>query len=70
MQVYNVYTNFSRAFDSVNQSLFTAKVTSFGTNGSWLRWFRSHLKGRVQYVKFKKFVSDTIDVLTGIPQGS
>ena len=50
---------FSNAFDSVN-------------HGSWLitKWFEIYSMGRIQYVKFKKFVSDAIDVLSKVPQDS
>lgn len=39
-------------------------------NDPLLKWFESYLKGRVLYVKYKKFVSTSINVLFGVLQGS
>lgn len=54
------------AFDSVIHGL----LTPFGINGPLRRWFESYLKDRVQYIKYKKNISNGSNVLSGLPQGS
>lgn len=38
LQVDAVYTNFRKAFDSVNQSLLIAKLQTYDIDGSFLQW--------------------------------
>ena len=47
MQVDSAYTDFIKAFDTVNHGLLIAKLTPFGINGSLFEWFESYLEGRV-----------------------
>ena len=65
MQDDSVYKDFSRAFDSINHGCLSPNL-----HGSLLRWFERCLLGTVQRIKFKKFVSDAVDVLSRVPQCS
>lgn len=55
-QVNVIYTDFSKAFDSVGVIL-RRKLKLFGFRGNILSWLRSYLKGRIQVVRVKDEVS-------------
>ena len=64
------FIDLRKAFDTVNHSLLLKKLHEMGASDVTLKWFHSYLSGRVQKVCFKKSFSDTLDVNTGVPQGS
>lgn len=70
LQVDSVYTDFTKAFDQVNHDLLIAKLHSFGIDGCVLGWINSYLKNRTQYVKYVGSISSSINVSSGVPQGS
>lgn len=65
-----IYTDFQKAFDSVPHGGLLQKLTSIGINGKLHSWIQSFLTNRKQRVKIKGIVSDWVDVLSGVPQGS
>ena len=65
-----IYTDFSKAFDSVPHKRLLIKLESLGIKGDILRWIRSFLTGRTQCVNVEGIRSMWKDVLSGIPQGS
>jgi len=70
LQTDIIYTNFSKAFDSVNHSLLLFKLDQLGFPNILLTWISSYLNGRSQRVLFKNAVSKMINVTSGVPQGS
>jgi len=64
-----IYTDFSKAFDSVNHSILIAKLRLFGIHNPLLSWFSSYLDDRSQQVKINGFLSDIYLVPSGVPQG-
>ena len=61
----------SAAFDTVDiEKLLNILEKEFGISGVALKWFRSFLVGRTQKVRINDTVSDCLDVLFGVPQGS
>ena len=68
-QVDAVYTDFSKAFDSVDHSLLLMKLLSIGFNIRMVRWVGSFLSNRVQRVKIGSYQSDIIAATSGVPQG-
>ena len=61
----------SAAFDSVDHATLIKRLeTSYGLCGSTLRWIRSYLTGRTQYVRTSVTSSKPCTVLYGVPQGS
>ena len=65
-----IYTDFSKAFDSVNHNILIQKLQAFGFSGSLLNWLSNYLVGRIQLVKYKNFISNPIYATSGVPQGS
>lgn len=69
-QVDSIYMDFSKAFDKVNHKILYRKISSFGVHGSLLRWIGSYLQNRSQLVALKGYISTSISVTSGVPQGS
>jgi hypothetical protein len=60
----------SKAFDSINHNQLIQKLISLGLGETSVQWCKSYLTGRTQQTKFKKFISTTETVTSGVPQGS
>lgn len=69
-QVDVIYTDLSKAFDSVCHPLLIRKLKAIGILGNYLEWIGSYLEGRCQCVKIGSAVSREISVTSGVPQGS
>jgi len=70
LSVDTVYTDFSKAFDTVSHKILVSKLRRFGFVGPLLSWFSSYLDNRTQVVKVQGLLSNIILVLSGVPQGS
>ena len=65
-----VYTDFSKAFDSVPHKRLLSKLYSYGIRGNLLNWIENFLSDRKQRVALGKHMSEWKPVTSGIPQGS
>ena len=65
-----IYTDFSKAFDSVAHNRLISKLKSMGIVGDLLNWIESFLTGRTQCVKVEGKTSRWKTVLSGVPQES
>lgn len=65
-----IYTDFSRAFDTIDHGVLLAKLSSFGLSPSLLRLLYSYLADRRAYVFYNGFKSKEFCPLSGVPQGS
>ena len=65
-----IYTDFSKAFDSVPHERLLRKVEAYGIQGNLLKWIRSFLSSRRQRVVLGGKLSSWQNVTSGIPQGS
>ena len=65
-----IYTDFSKAFDSVPHQRLLRKMKSLGIIGDTLGWVKGFLSNRRQRVRVDVALSDWISVISGIPQGS
>ena len=65
-----IYLDFSKAFDKVDHSILLQKVKNVGICGNLGNWIGSFLLNRTQSVKVGNSVSDRIEIVSGVPQGS
>ena len=68
--VVSIFIDFSKAFDLVDHHILLCKLHHFGFRGIVLKWFKSYLIDRSQYVDFKNNLSEKKSVNCGVPQGS
>jgi hypothetical protein len=62
--------DFSKAFDKASHSLLTRKLSHYGIKGTTSRWIQDFLAERKQAVVVEGEKSDSINVESGVPQGS
>ena len=66
----NIYLDMSKPFDILDHRILIAKLKYYGITGIPLDLFMSYLENRKQYVDFRSIKSNTLDIKTGVPQGS
>ena len=59
----------SAAFDTLDIDLFLLKLKLYGADHITLRWFRSFLTDRTQRVRIGSTTSDSLKLVSGVPQG-
>jgi len=69
-QVDVIYIDFCKAFDSVVHNKLLFKLEQIGIRGKLLFWIAAFLRERSQIVRVGRATSDSIDVISGVPQGS
>ena len=65
-----VYLDFSKAFDKVDHGILLHEMKRLGIGGKIGRWIRAFLQERTQQVSVEKSLSDTVNVASGVPQGT
>ena len=65
-----VLLDMSKAFDSINYSIFQDKLQDISASTSALRWFTSCLSERNQVVRINSTLLDVLPLTSSIPQGS
>ena len=69
-EVFAIFFDLRKAFDSVPHRCLMDKLTFAGLNPYILRWVASYLCNRLQYVVLNGKESSITDVVSGVPQGS
>ncbi len=64
-----VYLDFAKAFDTVSHIKLIQKLGSYGLSGRLLAWIKAYLTGRTQRVVINQSESDSLPVISGVPQG-
>ena len=66
-----IYFDFAKAFDTVSHDLILNKLKSqYSIDGTLLEFFTEYLRNRKQRVILDNVISESVDVLSGVPQGS
>ena len=66
-----IYFDFARAFDSCNHDLILSKLKyQFNVDGEMLNFIKNYLMNRTQRVVVDGQASNTLPVISGVPQGS
>ena len=64
------FLDLSKAFDTLNHDILLSKLRYYGLDDNVIKWFKSYLTGRSQYVEIENTRSSTKPINTGVPQGS
>ena len=65
-----MFFDVSKAFDTVPHLALLSKLSELGLDPYLLRWIRSYLSNRSQYVSIDGVDSHVLPVAPGVPQGS
>lgn len=65
-----IFLDLSKAFDTVSLPLLLYKLENIGVRATCLNLFRNYLTNRQQKVKIENYVSNTLQLNYGVPQGS
>ena len=65
-----IFLDLSKAFDTMNHQILLTKLYHYGIYGTPLKLIHSYLSNRKQCVIFDDILSNTLDIKTGVPQGS
>ena len=65
-----VLLDLSKAFDSIDYTRLLHKLSNIGASPSSIKWFKSYLSGRRQYVRIGSAHSKTLPIMHGVPQGA
>ena len=65
-----ILLDFSKAFDRVSHRLLLLKLIYYGITGEIINWIQSFLTNRKQQIACEGLTSETVNITSGIPQGS
>jgi len=65
-----IFIDIRKAFDTINHTILLNKMERYGIRGLAGDWLKSYLTGRLQFVKIGQYLSDTLGIVCGVPQGS
>ena len=68
--VIGLFIDFSKAFDTLDHNILLQKMYKYGIRGNCLKWFKSYLSERKQFVSYREINSETQTITCGVPQGS
>ena len=65
-----LFLDLSKAFDTLDHERLMMKLERYGIRGPALKWFKSYLEGRKQFVQINETMSQPKVLSSGVPQGS
>ena len=67
---FSIFLDLAKAFDTLNQFIWSTKLRYYGIQGIALNQFQSYSTKRSQYIQYNDTSSSMREIVTGIPQGS
>ena len=68
--IVTLFIDFREAFDMVDHSIIMEKLAHHRLSITSLNWFQSYLSTHVQSIKSDDGMSEFLELLSGVPQGS
>ena len=65
-----IFIDLSKAFDTTDHEILLSKLEKYGIKETELLFFKNYLTGRRQYTVYYDTISDWLEILCGVPQGS
>ena len=65
-----LYIDLSKAFDTLSFDILLYKLNYYGIKDNAFKLLKNYLTNRRQYVVYNSQNSETLDISTGVPQGS
>ena len=65
-----IFLDLAKAFDTLDHNILFKKLTFYGLSNNAVKLIESYFCKRRQYVNYNGAVSDTVELTTGVPQGS
>jgi len=65
-----IYIDYAKAFDVVSHPKLFHNLSAYGTGGNLLTWIRQLLTGRTQNTRVGHSLSDSVQLASGVVQGS
>lgn len=62
--------DYSKAFDTICHTIIIQKLIRYGFSSGFIEWISSYLSNRSQRTIFGNYTSKTVEVTSGVPQGS
>ena len=66
----SVFLDLSKAFDTLDHSILLSKLEYYGIRNNALKLLKNYLSNRKQYVVLDTVQSNSVNIVTGVPQGS
>ena len=65
-----IFIDLSKAFDTINHKILLSKLKYYGISDVPLQLLDNYITNKFQYVVIKNIKSNTLQITTGVPQGS
>ena len=65
-----IFLDLPKAFNTVNHNILLEKLKKYGIRSENLKWFRSYLSNRKQFILYDDFKTEVKIVKCGVLQGS
>ena len=59
-----------QAFDTLDHKILISKLKNYGVRGNDLKWFKSYLNNRKQFIAYNNKYTSFETITCGVPQGS